>query len=279
MEARSTNYHAQALTRGVEILRELAHAPRPIRLGELHERTRLPRPTLIRLLSALEAEHLVVRLGEDDPRYVLGHGVLELAAGYRESVDAETFARPLLIDLAKRTNQTSNLGVLVGASVLHVCVAEPDRPIRFRSASGSMDETYCTGLGKALLAQLEPAARGPHLPAEPFAAFTPHTNADRAALDDDLAETRERGYSVDDQERDLGVRCIALPLMRQLTPVDVPVAVSVSGPAAELAAEREHEIVAELRRTAEQIRADENLVTALRITGGLPGGPVVRGAA
>lgn len=278
MEGRSTSYHAQALTRGIEILRELARSTRPVSLALLHERTELPRSTLIRLLSALEAERLVVRVGDDDGRWVLGHGVLELAAGYRESVDAETFARPRLVELAKRTNQTSNLGVLVGASVLHVCVAEPDRPMRFRSASGSLDETYCTGLGKMLLAQLAPAERAPHLPPEPFAAFTPRTHADRAELDADLATIAARGYSIDDGERDLGVRCLAVPLMESLTAIDVPIAVSVSGPTAELAAEREQEIVAELRRTAEEIRADENLVIALRITGGLPGGPVVRGA-
>ena len=124
MEARSTNYHAQALTRGVALLRELAQAPAPLGLGELHRATELPRSTLIRLLAALEADDLVVRIGERDATYALGHGVLTLAAGYRRSVDAEALARPILTAVARDTAHTTNLGVLVSRSVLHVCVAD-----------------------------------------------------------------------------------------------------------------------------------------------------------
>src|SRR5829696_1637501 len=137
MEARSTNYHAQALTRGVALLRELAKATAPMGLGDLHRETELPRSTLIRLLAALEADDLVVRIGERDATYALGHGVLTLAAGYRRTVDAEAH-----------------------------------RPIRFRSTSGSTDHAHCTGIGKMLLSQLSEGERTRHLPAEPFPSFT-----------------------------------------------------------------------------------------------------------
>ncbi len=269
MEARSTSYHAQALTRGIRLLRELAAATDPVSLNAVHQATELPRSTLIRLLAALEAEDLVVRLDIADGRYVLGHGVLEIAAGYRQSVDAEILARPVLAAVAEATRQTCNLGILVGRSVLHVCVVEPDRAIRFRSRSGSLDETYCTGLGKMLLVQLDDDERSLHLPAEPYAAFTEQTKTTRAALDAELDVIAERGVSIDEEERDVGVRCIAAPVFSPLPAGEMPVAVSVSGPAAELRGEHEAEAIEQLRRAARAIREDLGLIHALRVTAGV----------
>jgi IclR family acetate operon transcriptional repressor len=278
MEARSTNYHAQALTRGIRLLREIGSASSPLSLNALHQATELPRSTLIRLLSALEGEELIVRVDIEDGRYVLGHGVLEIAAGYRQSVDAELLARPILIRVAKATHQTSNLGVLVGRSVMHVCVAEPDRAIRFRSRSGSLDETYCTGLGKMLLVQTPPDERAAHLPVEPYPAFTERTRTTRAELDAELDAIAARGLSIDEGERDLGVRCLAVPVFETLAPGELPIAVSVSGPAAELRGEHEATAVEHLRAAAAVIREDASLVHALRVTAGRHGALVQAGA-
>lgn len=263
MEQRATNYHARALSRGLEILRTLRGSDDGVTLAELHERTSHPKSTLVRLLGVLEEEGFVLRIDER-PSWTLGFAVIDLASDRLEAVGVPALARPLLSALAGETGATCNLGVLDGRQVLHVYVEEPDRPLRFRSSTGSRDDAYCTGLGKLLLAHCDEARLGDHLPAEePYPRRTEHTRVTRARLEADLAETRERGYSFDDEEGAVGVRCLAVPLT---SGGECVAALSTAGAASELAPSEHDRILGHLRATAARIEAHPALINALRIT-------------
>ncbi|MBB4664854.1 IclR family transcriptional regulator [Conexibacter arvalis] len=263
MEQRATNYHARALSRGLEILRTLRGSDDGVTLAELHERTGHPKSTLVRLLGVLEEEGFVLRIDER-PSWTLGFAVIDLASDRLEAVGVPALARPLLSALADETGATCNLGVLDGRQVLHVYVEEPDRPLRFRSSTGSRDDAYCTGLGKLLLAHCDEARLSDHLPAgEPYPRRTEHTRVTRARLVADLEETRERGYSFDDEEGAVGVRCLAVPLT---SGGECVAALSTAGAASELAPSEHDRILAHLRATAARIEAHPALINALRIT-------------
>lgn len=260
MERGATSYQSQGLVRALGVLRLLGTTEKALGLTDLAVALSLPKSTLVRLLAVLEEQEFVYRTG-NPPLYTVGHVVLEISESYRRQADTAAVASPFLRELAAETGLTANVGILEGRWVLHICVEEPDRPLRFRSSNGTLDHTYCTGLGKLLLSRLAEAHVGDHLPDEPFVRFTPHTFTTRTGLDEEFERIRSRGYSVDDQERDLGVICLAVPVP---TASDVNVAISVSGPAGELSEVRRGELLPILHSKAAELGANGRFVASLR---------------
>jgi len=259
MKQRSTIYHAQALTRGLAILRMLAQERKALGIKELHEQMGLPKSTLVRLLSVLEDGGYVARYGET---YLLGHAVQDLVEAYEDTVGVPVLARDYLAPLAEATGQTANLGILERDQVRHLAIAEPDRPLRFRSTTGSLDDAYCTGLGKALLAALPSNEVDRHLPREPFTRRTENTLVDGAALLDELEQVRVQGFAVDNEEGDIGVRCLAVPLDLK---AGASAALSVAGPAGEFSAEGREAYLDHLTKAAAAMASDHRMVAALRV--------------
>ena len=269
MEQRATSYHSQGLARALRVLRHLGSVESPVTLAELSDDLDLPKSTLLRLLVVLEEEQFVARTGEP-PVYGIGDAVLEIADVSLRKEDAVEIVSPVLRALADETGLTANLGLLSASSVLHLCVEEPDRALRFRSANGSLDHTYCTGLGKMLLAGLTPERVGVHLPTKPFASFTPTTITSRTALDAELESIRERGYSIDLEERDAGVICVALAVPND---AGAQVAISVAGPSGELDDDGRARVLPVLRDTAARIGGNRRFLAALRtVRGAYPAG-------
>ena len=257
----SANYHVHALARGLALLEQMAIRPEPPTLGDFSEQTALPKSTLVRLLSVLCELEYAVRV-DDRPSYRLGHKVQRLATAYVSSLDLSVVAGKYLRPVSDRTGQTANLGVLDGAQVLYVCVAEPDRPVRFMAPPGTRDHTYCTGLGKVLLSHIEPELLRAGTPDEPFPAFTDQTITTLDGLSEELRSTRERGWALDDNERSTGLRCVAVPL---LIGGECLAAISASGPSGEFTDERCEEYVGELQAAAGGLTADPDFDAALRI--------------
>lgn len=263
MEPNSTSYHSQGLVRAISVLKELGSAAAPRSLTELAQVLELPKPTLVRLLTILEEHDFVYR---DAAGYSVGHAILDLGEVYRRQANTAEVASPYLRELADATGLTANLGVLEGRWVLHVVVEEPDRPLRFRSASGSLDHTYTTGLGKMLMSALPVERLADHLPLEsPWQRFTEHTIVDEPSMLAELATIRERGYSIDQQERDAGVVCVAVPIPNLAR---LNVALSVSGPAGELGPEERERHLPLLQRVASELGEDSRFITALRAAHG-----------
>lgn len=257
---KSANYHTHALTRGLVLLDLLASLPPPVTLTGMHERTGLPKSTLVRLLAALTEMRFVVRVDER-PAYRLGHKVMTLAEAYVSNLDLSAAAGGYLDELSGATGQTSNLGMLDGPEVVHVCVRTPDRPLRFETTTGARASAYCTGLGKMLLAAVAPERLTAHLPPEPFAAHTERTMTTVDELTKELRRIARRGHAVDDNEHSAGLRCVATPLIidgQQLA------ALSVSGPAGEFGRDKQKEYLERLGATADALCADPDVVAVLR---------------
>lgn len=257
----SANYHANALARGLALLEEMALRPEPPTLSDFCESTALPKSTLVRLLSVLCELEYAVRV-DDRPAYRLGHKVQRLATAYVSSLDLSVVAGAHLRPVAEQTGQTANLAVLDGAQVLHICVTEPDRPLRFMAPPGTRDHAYCTGLGKVLLAHISPELLPACTPPEPFPSFTDHTTTTLEQLSDELDSTRKRGYALDDNERSAGLRCVAVPL---LADGECLAAISVSGPSGEFAPPQREQYVSALQTAAQALAADPDFDAALRI--------------
>lgn len=225
------HYQVRALERALDILDSFSASQPELTLTEIAAQIGVPKSTATRLLAVLAARGYLDRSPATD-RYRLGVRLVMAGALYRQSSTLEAEARPVLARLAERCQQTANLGVLRQGQIVHLAVVAPDRPLRFYASVGQHEAAHCTGLGKALLAELDDAALAAFVADYGLPARTEHTLTTLDALRAQLAEVRARGVAIDDEEAFLGLRCIAAPIYDDQG--QAVAALSISGSAGEL---------------------------------------------
>jgi DNA-binding IclR family transcriptional regulator len=252
----------RAVLRAVRVLKALARHPRGVTITELARELHMPKSSVYRLLATLRQADWVTQMSRSE-RYGLGLGLLEMTADALEAVSLRELAREHLEELWETTGESVHLGVLHDDHVVYVMKYESRHSIRMYSQVGKRAPLYCTALGKAILAWLPEEEREALLARVQRVRYTANTLVDERALSEALAETRRRGYAVDDAEHEDFVRCVAAPI---LGPRDTPVgAVSISAPIFRMPDERVHEwgiLVREHSRRITQ-RARTSLAGAL----------------
>lgn len=215
--------------RVLRVLADLAAEPDGLSLGQLATRLRAPKPTVHRALNALCRQGFARRLGRG--QYSLGEEFLRLAFSYQERRSDVAEIEPILRRLSRAFGETAHFAVLDDVDVVYRAKVDPPQgAIRLTSVVGGRNPAYRTGVGKALLAQcmgsydqLQRWLAGQRLERR-----TPNTITTPVELWRDLTATRERGFAIDDQENEVGVNCVALPVF--LGSPSMPAgAVSVSG--------------------------------------------------
>jgi IclR family acetate operon transcriptional repressor len=195
-------------------------------ISELAEASGLPHPTIHRLLRTLvDLDYVRQRPSR---RYELGLRLVSLGEKARDIL--AVWARPSLARLVEETGETANLSLLEGDELVYVAQVPSQNQMRMWIEVGLRVLPHSTGAGKALLAQLRTAEARAIIERTGLPVRTQHTIADLDAFMAELEVVRQRGYAVDDEEHELGVRCIAVALA--IGPAYV--ALSVSGPASRL---------------------------------------------
>jgi IclR family transcriptional regulator, acetate operon repressor len=238
----------RSLERAFELLEHLADAGGELTLSELTEASGLPMPTIYRLVRTL-VNHGYVRQ-QPSKRYALGPRLIRLGEGASRLLGA--WARPALAQLVDKLGETANMAILEGDDVVYVAQVPSRHSMRMFTEVGRRVRPHCTGVGKALLAQLPAETVQAIVARTGMAAHTPHTITDPAALAAELASIRQQGYAVDDEEQELGVRCVAVPLVGS----PAPAAISVSGPSGRLTHQMVTDIAPFMRHTAERLTHD-----------------------
>jgi IclR family acetate operon transcriptional repressor len=212
----------QSLDRAFAILETIADAGGVISLSQLAADTGLPLPTIHRLVRTL------VDLGyvrqEPSRQYSLGPRLIRL--GETTSRRLATWARPHLSRVVTQLGESVNLAMLDGDQVVYVGQVMPSQnSMRMFTEVGRRVDPHTTAVGKAILARSDDDEVRALLARTGMAARTEHTITTPDEFVAELARTRERGYALDNEEQELGVRCVA---------VDVPgeqrLAISMSGP-------------------------------------------------
>lgn len=235
----------QSVDRAFEVLEALADAGGIATLSELAGTTGLPAPTIHRLIQSLVAGGYVRR--DMAHRYALGPRLIRLGEAAGLTLGAR--ATPYLRALAQQIGETANLAMLEGDSVVYVAQAPSPHSMRMFTEVGRHVLPHCTGVGKALLAELPVTRVVEILGRTGLPARTERTLTDEGALLDELARIREQGYAVDDGEQEVGVRCVAVAVTAQ----PARLALSVSGPSGRVTPERVREIVPVLREAADRL--------------------------
>ncbi|MBK5257223.1 MAG: IclR family transcriptional regulator [Vicinamibacteria bacterium] len=219
-------YSSRLLDRSILLLKFLAQGPVEKRLSDFSE-AGLHKSTALRLLDALR-RHRFVAVDEVTGRYRLGLGLFELGLAAVSRLDVGQFAPPFLDALVAESGETASLGILEGTDVVYILRSECAQPLRLPQSTGRSAPAYCTGIGKAILAHMEPDRLETYLADVTLLSRTPRTLTDREALRQDLRRVRARGWSLDDEEIFAGLRCVAAPIFD--LEGRVVAGVSVAGP-------------------------------------------------
>ncbi len=212
----------QSVRRALDVLEVLAARGGRAAIGEVAADAGLPVATAHRLLRTL-VERGYAHQGPDR-RYVLGSRLVPLGtvAGSLVGVGSEA----VLTRLVDALGETANLAMLSGSRAQYVAQVPGRHTMRMFTEVGRLVDLHSTGVGKALLARLDDTRILEHVRRVGLARATEHTLVTEQALLADLAVVRERGYALDEQEQEVGVRCVAAAVGEPMPWL----AVSVSGP-------------------------------------------------
>nr|WP_242611227.1 IclR family transcriptional regulator [Blastococcus saxobsidens] len=235
----------QSVNRALLLLELLAQGGGRLPVSELAQRSGLSLGTAHRLLATLAARGYVRQ--DHDRRYALGAALLPLGDATRRLLSS--WALPFLSELAQDCGETVNLAVLEDDHVVYVAQAPGRHRMRMFTQVGRRVLPHSTAVGKVLLAWHEEDQLGRVIFRLGMPRHTSHTLTSLGAFRAELAAVRERGWAVDDEEQELGVRCLAVPVGPG---ADAVAALSVSAPASRLD-HGQPEVVQALHRTADQL--------------------------
>ena len=243
------------MERACNVLEVMANAGGSLGVSALAESVGLPLPTIHRLIRTLVSCGYVRQL--PSRRYALGPKLIRLGESATQLIGA--WSRPHLSELVKVTGETANMAVLDGSMAVYVAQVPSAHSMRMFTEVGRGVFPHCTGVGKALLTQLSDDAVRVIVGRTGMPARTAHTHTDVDALIADLELSRHRGYTIDEGEQEIGVRCFSVPVP------DAPTltAISVSGPAARVSRESADHIVPLLKRVAKELSTEFDTNAAL----------------
>ncbi len=218
----------QALERGIHILRLLGKEGR-VTLTNLALQIGMPPSTAHRLLMTLQNESFA-EFDEMTQEWMIGVDAYRVGSGFLNRLNLIDASREVMQTLMRETGETANLAIPDAGDVVFINQVESPNPIRALFRPGTRSQMHASGAGKALLAEMPEDDVRAQLQKSGLPEFTGKTLTNPDMLFADLAETRSRGWSFDDEERYDGMSCIASPIF---SAHGVAVAaISVSGPSA-----------------------------------------------
>lgn len=216
----------QVLQRAIDILEIIGGDTGPVSLKRITDQVGLPKSTVYRLLTNLEARGLVSCGG--DGGYRLGLNFLLLGQRAEKSFEIKRLARPYIAKLNEFTSESVHLGVLQKNRVLYVDSIDSPHAIRLVAQIGGSNAVHCTSLGKALLLRHSDEDIRQILAEEGMEPRTSHTILSPDAYMHEIEEARRNGYAIDDRESGEDCFCLGAPVYGRFG--QIVAAISVSGP-------------------------------------------------
>lgn len=224
-DSNDEKYKLQLLTRALSVLFAFS-ARQPTRtLDALATELKLNKASLLRILRTLEGEKFLIRTADV---YGLGPRVLELGNVYLSTLSVHSVAQPEMTRLAEGCGQTVSLAILDDFDVVYIAIEHAQREVGIQGEIGGRHPAHATGLGKVLLADLDTSGLDALLEGRVLKRLTPRTIGTAEALKERLDMVRREGLAVDDEERGVGIRCVAAPIRDRTGRVTA--AISLAGP-------------------------------------------------
>ncbi len=239
----------QSLDRALVVLETLADNS-GLTLSELADDLDQSAATMYRVLTTLAARGFV----ETDPQtqeWHVGPAAFRLGSAFLRRSSVVDRARPVMRALMEATGETANLGIEKDDKVMFISQVETHESIRAFFPPGTLSQMHASGIGKALLSLYSEHGLNRFLREQNLTAFTAKTLCDPDAIRHNMAQARDQGFAVDDEEKTLGMRCVAAPIVNFYG--EAVAGISVSGPASRLTSDRIPEVAAQVKAAAVEV--------------------------
>ncbi|MBI0031174.1 transcriptional regulator [Gilliamella apicola] len=239
------------LDNALTLLEIISHYSSGISLAEIVKLSRMAKTTVFRILDILKKRQYLCYDASTE-KYFLDVKAFELGVKGLMNISLVGISIPFLKKLAAKLNETCFLAVYHDGSVIYLYKAEGELAVKTNSHIGSRMPVYCTGLGKSLLAY-QPLVEINKVLSRPLVQFTSKTIVDREAIHNSLAKVCIDGYSMDDEEVEEGLTCIAVPIFIKQN--KVVGAISVAGSSFRIIQKKEL-IISELKSISSSISVE-----------------------
>jgi len=234
--------------RVLHIFEILAQYSNGLTIKEVSELLNLPQSSVFNLMKTLHSEGYVSQ--DNEKKYRLGAKLIHIGTSAMDSLDIHSVGKGFLQNLMEQVEETVFMSVLSADELVYVAKIDNNRSIRTTAQPGYRKPLYCTGLGKVFLAFLPIQERERLINQITFQKITDNTVMNQGDLGKQLQLFRESGYSVDDEENEEGLYCLAAPVYGVGN--ELKAAISVAGPKERMLSRKEI-IVTELLKTANRI--------------------------
>src|SRR5699024_593560 len=237
--------------RVIDVFEILMKYPKGLLSKEISEILEIPQSSTFNLLSTLVKFNYLSR--DSYKRYRLGPKLIPLGRSAMQFLDIHEISLPHLKGLCEKVRETVFMAVLSDDELVYIAKEVSDRSIQTAAQPGMKKPLYCTGLGKIFLAFLSFEERKEILDHIDLVPYTEKTIVNRNELEKQLDQYYSDGYSIDDEENEEGLFCIAAPIFGANN--SMIAAISVAGPKERVYTKKDF-IVKEIKHTASQISAE-----------------------
>lgn len=221
-----SEYSVQAVTNAIRVLEELGDSNHEQSIAELCSKLELTKSNVAKLVATLEMFGYV-DCNSYTGNYRLGIKTFQISQSYINKLNLTEVALPIQKSLCARVNESIYVSVLRRENIVYLSVVETDSPVRVTPRIGNIGPAYATATGKAQLAFIDERELE-QMYSDKFKEYTKNTIKSLDALKEELATIRERGYALDNEEYEYGVRCVAAPVKNFMG--QVIAALSVTAP-------------------------------------------------
>ncbi len=243
----------QSVEKTLQIIEQLADEREPLHLADLSKRVKMPPSTVLRMVNTL-LEHGYAYQDPQTLRYGLTLRFAQIGQMVSEQLHIRDLAHPYLLELSRTCGESACLAIEEEMEVIYIDVVDgADGMLKIMQRIGKRAPLHSTGVGKLMLTQYTPEKLNMLTQQKGLVFLTPHTLASVQALKRELEIIRKQGYAVDDEECELGARCVAAPIYNYQN--RIVAAISVSGPISRITRKRTQELAALVVEAADKISA------------------------
>lgn len=240
----------RALEKALDILEHLSQVHEEIDLATLARQTRIPKSTLLRLINTLK-KHNFIQQNHKSQKYQIGWAFIYFGKIASKYYTLPNIIHPFLEQLAAQTGETASLVVVDGDHGIYVDQVVSSSMIKGIPSIGSKLGLHCTSAGKVLLSAFTDLDLEHFLKTSVLEKKTERTVTDKNDLKEEIKKTRRQGYATDDEETEMGGRCVAAPILNKEG--KTVAALSIIGPASRIRKEDFGRLSVFVKETAAQV--------------------------
>lgn len=214
-----------SLARGLEVIQAFTPQRRVLSISQISQKTGIPRAAVRRCLYTLGKLGFVY--AEDGKNFQLRPRILSLGHAWLASTPLAKSAQPVLRQLSEMLNESCSIAILDGDDILYIARASSSRIMTIDLDIGSRLPAWSTSMGRVLLSHLPEEQLNDTLARAHMIRYTPQTLGSVSELKEELKRVRQQGYALNDQELEMGLRSIAVPLFNPQGGVEAALNVGV----------------------------------------------------